>query len=224
MLYIIPTPVGNLEDITLRAIRLLSDSQIILCEDGRVTSKLLTLLKIDNKPRYVNITQNQKFRYNTIKSILEENNNQDLLLVSDAGTPGISDPAFQIIKLAQEIGIKYTVLPGATAMVPAIVASGLAPKEFIFQGFLPIKKGRIKKWEEIKVALYPTVIYESVHRIEKTLNEIKEIFDPTTPISISKEISKSNEMVWTGVVSELVSYIEDTKLKGEFVIVLSPLK
>ena len=246
MIYVTPTPIGNLDDITVRAFKVLSKVKIILCEDGKVTSKLLKLLKIDNKPKYINLVRNNKFNESGIRlalsqiyeEILDLNYNQSrnkisiqiqnptdletdqnvIAIVTDAGTPGISDPAFEIIELLQELNLDYTVLPGSTACIPAIVTSNLVSKEFTFIGFLPLKKGRQTIWKEIKISKYPVIIYESCHRIKKLIEEIQFNLQSTAKVSISQEISKKHENTWIGSVQDLNKY--QIKEKGEFVIVI----
>lgn len=221
MLYVVPTPIGNLEDITLRAVRLFGKAKIILCEDSRQTRKLMTLLEITNKPKFVDLVRNQKYNFKGVQEAVSElENNPELvvLLVSDAGTPGISDPGFEVIRLLQQKNLKYTVLPGATAFVPALVASNLVSKEFRFVGFLPLKKGRQKLWKEIIRSQNPIIIYESVHRIMKMLEEIKINLEPERKICICRELTKTFEEIWVGSVKEL----ENLKIveKGEFVVVI----
>ncbi|MBC7471889.1 MAG: 16S rRNA (cytidine(1402)-2'-O)-methyltransferase [candidate division SR1 bacterium] len=230
MLYIVPTPVGNLEDITLRAIRLLKTTHIIISEDTRHTRKLMKLLEIENKPKYIDFTRNHEFNLVPIEAALktilvaeeEEKEPIEILVVSDSGTPGISDPGIEIIRLAQDLGVNYTVLPGATAFVPAVVASGITGREFTFLGFLPVKKGRQTQWKEIVISPYPVVFYESVHRIDKCVGELKEYLEPTRKISICREVTKMYETIWIGTVSTLE--IDDIKQKGEFVIIVDKAK
>ncbi len=271
MIYIVPTPIGNLDDMTVRGIKVLSGAKIIFCEDGKITSKLLRLLGIENNPKYINLVRNNQFNQsgillalsevcskelfeiknieikidnlnnqkqvvnNSVEQILDSSvtksnpvkiqNYTDLqtdsdiiAIVTDAGTPGISDPAFEVIQLLQKLGLDYTVLPGATACIPAIVSSNLVSKEFIFLGFLPLKKNRQSTWNLIKVSKYPVVIYESCHRIVKLIDEIINNMTPKGQISISQEISKKNENTWIGRVSDLPQY--KIREKGEFVVVL----
>jgi 16S rRNA (cytidine1402-2'-O)-methyltransferase len=230
MLYIVPTPVGNLEDITLRAVRLLKTAHIIISEDTRHTRKLMKLLEIENKPKFIDFTRNHELNLAPIeialKAILtaeeDEKEAVEILVVSDSGTPGISDPGIEIIRLAQDLGVNYTVLPGATAFVPAVVASGITGKEFTFLGFLPIKKGRQTQWKEIAVSPYPVVFYESVHRIEKCVGELKQYLEPERKISICREVTKMFETIWIGTIGTLE--IDEIKQKGEFVIVVDKSK
>jgi 16S rRNA (cytidine1402-2'-O)-methyltransferase len=143
---------------------------------------------------------------------------QITLLVTDAGTPGISDPGFEILQMALEKGLKFEVLPGANGIIPAVVTSGIVSKEFLFLGFLPIKKGRQTAWQKIAISEYPVVIYESVHRIEKFITESKEYLEPNRKITICKDLSKLFENIWRGSIADLESY--KPTLKGEFVVVI----
>jgi 16S rRNA (cytidine1402-2'-O)-methyltransferase len=224
MLYIVPVPVGNLEDITLRGVRLFRQAQTIITEDSRQTRKLMKLLEIENKPRFIDITKNHTLNDKGIKDGLLQASIVEsvVLLVTDSGTPGVSDPGCEIIRYALDNGIPYTVLPGATAFVPALVGSGLVEKEFTFLGFLPIKKGRQSTWKSIVSTLYPVVLYESVHRIGKWITEAQDYLEPERKLCISREISKTFETIWVGTVAEL----NEMKLveKGEFVIVVDKMK
>ena len=220
MLYIVPTPIGNLQDITLRAIKTLESAETVLCEDPRVTRKLYNLLELQNKPRFVQLERDHNFNNNEIKATLNENlvDNKIIALVSDAGTPGISDPAFEVLQIVLEIGLSYTTLPGATAVIPAIVNSNLVSKEFLFLGFLPIKKGRQTEWKRISNSSTPVVIYESCHRIAKFIEECQQFLVPATKICINQEISKSHENIWIGTIDDIKKY--PFVAKGEFVIVI----
>jgi 16S rRNA (cytidine1402-2'-O)-methyltransferase len=218
MLYIIPTPIGNLEDITLRAIKTMEKVSFVLCEDGRISSKLFNLLEIKNKPTFVNIVKNNQFNYDGIKFCLQSNPDVDFALMSDAGTPAISDPGFEVVKMVQDLNIPYTVLPGATAFVPALVASNLQSKIFEFWGFLPLKKGRSSAWKTIQESQNTIILYESVHRIKKLQQEMVEKLKPDRPIFVAQEISKSHENYWRGTVSKFQDYIITEK--GEFVVVI----
>ena len=291
MLYIVPTPIGNLDDMTIRGLKVLQKAKIILCEDPRVTVKLLELLKVENKPKLVQLERNHQFNFNEINKILKElelsslrevaakltggvsltkdplivetktknspregwqpkvdgvlfsetkSKNDDtgvtstdfyiqnnlkleedeniIALVSDAGTPGISDPAYEVLKIAQRLNLNYTTLPGATALIPAVVNSNLVNKEFLFLGFLPLKKGRQTEWKRIASSQTPVVIYESCHRINKFLEEAQNYLNPETKICINQEISKSHENIWVGAISEITNY--NLVEKGEFVVVV----
>ena len=239
MLYIVPTPIGNLEDITIRSTKVLQKAKVILCEDPRMTHKLLELLEIKNKPILVQLERNHEFNRKPITEVLEtlvtdklkvddyfyiqaklnlDDDKHVIALVSDAGTPGISDPAFEVLKVAQELNIDYTTLPGATAAIPAIVSSNLITKSFLFLGFIPLKKGRQTEWKLIAESKTPVVLYESCHRISKFIEEAKIYLAPESKISISQEISKTHENIWVGSVQNLPLYplVE----KGEFVVVI----
>jgi 16S rRNA (cytidine1402-2'-O)-methyltransferase len=234
MLYFVPTPIGNLQDITLRAINVFEKAKFVLCEDGRITSKLFRLIGIQNQPTFINLIKNNEFNLSGIEFCLTSNlTSQELIknldedeiviaVVSDAGTPTISDPGYELVQLAQKLKLQYTVLPGATALIPALVASGRSGAGFEFIGFLPTKKGRQSAWKKIALSLEletkPFVLYESVHRIDKFVQEAQEFLTPTIPICICQELTKMNETYWTGTVADL----SDIKLtsKGEFVIIL----
>lgn len=238
MLYFVPTPIGNLGDITLRALEVLKKANVVLCEDGRVTSQLFRLLKIENKPRFVNLIKAHIFNEKEVLEVFEnlektgfdncdysfqqgdENLENEFVVavVTDAGTPGISDPGFEVIKLAQQNGVAYTTLPGATAVTPAVVNSGLVGKEFLFLGFLPIKKGRQKLWQKIVESEYPVILYESNHRIGRFIKEAGEYLDQDRKVCFCREISKKFEQIWVGSVAELVDL--KIKEKGEFVVVV----
>jgi len=221
MLYLVPTPIGNLQDITFRAVDLLTKAEIVLAEDPRKTKLLFTLLKITNQPKLVPLTKHHRFNLSEIelvKNSLQENPETVVCLLTDAGTPGISDPAIEVVRLWYKANLPVSTLPGATALIPAIVNSGLVTKEFLFLGFLPIKKGRQKIWQEIQSAKYPVVIYESVHRLSKFLQEMQHYLAPDRKVSYSREISKVFEQTWVGTVAELV--VTNIVNKGEFVWVI----
>jgi len=222
MLVITPTPVGNLEDITLRSLRMLSEAHTILCEDSRVTRKLIELLKIEQKPQYIQLVKNHEINYTGIEKALKLSLDWTVCVCTDAGTPGISDPGREVVKMAQDLQIPYTVLPGATSIIPAVVSSGFVKKEFLFLGFLPIKKGRKTAWESINKAKQPVCLLESVHRIQKWIEEAKIYLHPTQKICICREISKQFETIWLGKTSDL----DEIKLveKGEFVIIIDVLE
>ncbi len=223
MLYVTPSPVGNLEDITLRTLNLLKIAEVVICEDSRQTRKLIELLKINNKPQFIDIIKGHELNTNKILKEIEsqkENQKKITLLMTDSGTPGISDPGREIINLFKSNQLPYTVLPGASSLIPAIVASGFVSKEFVFYGFLPIKKGRQKTWQEINLQKYPVALFESVHRMEKFIQETKKYLNKNQQIFIAREISKVHETYWSGTVLELE--LAKIKLKGEFVIIIYP--
>ncbi len=217
-LYVIPTPIGNLKDITIRAIEILNSVDLILAEDTRTTSRLLKEYNITTKLRAYHLHNEHKTTPLIIQEILKYD--KKYALVSDAGTPGISDPGFLLIRESIKKGIKVISLPGATAFVPAILQSGFPCDSFIFEGFLPHKKGRQKKIMEIKDEKRTVVLYESPHRIIKLLTEFKKHFQPERRVSISRELTKIFEETITSTVEELQVKFEKEKPKGEFVVVI----
>ena len=219
-LVLIPTPIGNLEDITLRSIRYLNESDFLLAEDTRVTKKLLRHLNI-SKPIYSFHINNE---HRVLNQFVEKIQNSNLVgLVSDAGTPGISDPGFLLIRSCIENEIEIECLPGPTALIPALVVSGFPTDRFIFEGFLPHKKGRQTRIQEICKEERTTVLYESPHRIHKMLVQFKEFIQPQRKIAIVREISKFYEEIWRGTIDELVQKSIDFELKGEIVVVISAI-
>lgn len=221
-LYIVPTPIGNLEDITLRALRILKEVDIVLAEDTRVTKKLFIHFDIDTKLESYHLHNEHKSTDYVISRIKE---GKTFALVSDAGTPVISDPGFLLGRACRENNIKFECLPGATAFVPALVKSGLPADRFIFEGFLPHKKGRQTKLNQIIASNATTILYESPHRIVKTITQIQEIADPERLISVSREISKKFEETITGTAAELLAHYQDGgTIKGEFVLVIEGAK
>ena len=226
MLYVVPTPIGNLEDITLRAVRLFSQANIIMCEDSRETRKLMNLLKIENKPEFVDLTRNHNFNWSGIEKTLEklvvpQANELIVLLVSDSGMPGISDPGREVIEQAIEKQIQFTVLPGASAVVNAAVASGFVSKNFEFMGFLPIKKGRQTAWKEIAEKQVPVIIYESSHRIKKFIDECPVYLQPNRQICICNDFSKLHEKFWWSRVEDLNNLTIPEK--GEFAVIINSM-
>lgn len=220
-LYIVPTPIGNLEDMTFRAIRVLKEVDAILAEDTRVTSKLLNHYEIDNKL----ISHHQHNEHKTTQRIVEEiQNGMTYALVSDAGTPAISDPGFFLARACVEAGIEVDCLPGATAFVPALVNSGFPCEKFQYIGFMPHKKGRQTIAKQIAEETKTTVLYESPHRIIKTLNLFLEFLGEDRKISISREISKKFEETIRGNIPELIQHFENKAPKGEFVMVVEGKK
>lgn len=217
-LYIIPTPVGNLEDITLRAIRLLKEVDLILAEDTRTTGILLKHFDIQNK-----MQSYHKFNeHKTVEHIVEQlSNGLNIGLVSDAGTPGISDPGFLVARECAKEGITIECLPGATAMIPALVASGIPSDKFCFEGFLPQKKGRQTRLKFLSEETRTIVFYESPHRVKKTLGQLAEYLGEDRYAATCREISKKFEDTQRGTLKELISYFEANEPRGEFVIVVS---
>jgi 16S rRNA (cytidine1402-2'-O)-methyltransferase len=217
MFTFVPTPIGNLGDITLRAIEALKSSDYILAEDPRVTGQLLEKLSIPKKPM---MSYGGEFDYTKLEPWILEHQHEQVSIVTDAGIPGISDPGYTIVDVLQSNDIQYTFLPGASAGVTAAAASGLVGKEYLFLGFLPLKKGRQSTWQSILVSDRPVIIYESVHRIDKCIAELIHYLEPNREIFIAREMTKLHETYWKGKVSNLQDYKGITK--GEFVLVIGP--
>ena len=218
-LFVVPTPIGNLGDITLRSIEVLKSVDLILAEDTRTSSKLLKHYDIDTPVESFHAhNEHKKLEYiiNKLKS------DSEIALISDAGTPGISDPGFLIVRECIKNEVKLECLPGPTAFVPALVSSGLPSDRFFFEGFLPVKKGRTKRLKELAAETSTMVFYESPHRILKTLNDFSNYFNVESQISVSRELTKLYEETFRGTIKESVEHFEKNKKKGEFVIVLSP--
>jgi 16S rRNA (cytidine1402-2'-O)-methyltransferase len=216
-LYIVPTPIGNLEDITLRAIRVLKESEIILCEDTRTSGFLLKHLEVKAP-----LWSHHKFNeHRTVEQIAERvAAGQTISLISDAGTPGISDPGFLLIRTCIEKGIEVECLPGATAFIPALVTSGLPCDRFIFEGFLPQKKGRNKRLEALKDEERTIVFYESPFRLVKLLQRLADIFGAERKACVSRELTKIHEENARGTLTELIAHFESKTVKGEIVVVV----
>ncbi len=217
-LYLIPTPIGNLEDITLRALRLLKEVNIVLAEDTRTTKKLFSHYEIDTPLAAFHMHNEHKVLE---KWILRLKAGETIALVSDAGTPAISDPGFLLVRECVKEGIEVDCLPGATAFVPALVNSGLPSDKFIFEGFLPVKKGRQTRLKILAEEERSMVFYESPHRIVKTLSQFAEYFGEDRLVSVSREISKMFEETKRGSMKEVKEYFEEKKPKGEFVIIVA---
>ena len=220
-LIVVPTPVGNLEDITIRAIRVLKEADLILAEDTRTTSVLLKRYDIQNK-----MQSHHKFNeHRTVEHIAERiKDGENIALVSDAGTPAISDPGFMLVRECVEKGIDVECLPGATAFIPALVVSGLPSDKFCFEGFLPIKKGRRTRLIEIASEERTTIIYESPYRLHKTLTQLSEVCGSNRRVTVSREISKRFEETIRGTLEEVTNHFTENEPKGEFVIILGGLK
>ncbi len=222
MLYFIPTPIGNKDDITVRAIKLFQSLEFFVCEDTRTTMKLMKMYDIPYKDKtFFSLTS---FTSNTqLARYVDILKASDIGLVSEAGTPGLSDPGKSMIQLCNEHSIPYTILPGANALIPAIVAAGFDTSEFVYLGFLPTKKGRQTKIKEILASKIPVFVYESVHRMEKLLQELSQA-GFTGQISIARELSKMFEQHFTGTIEGAMSLIQEKKLpiKGEFVVGIKP--
>lgn len=217
MLYIVPTPVGNLEDITLRALRILKEVSLILAEDTRTSSVLLHHYDI-----HTPLKSHHKFNeHETSAAMAQLALNQDIALISDAGTPGISDPGFMLVRACVEQGVEVQCLPGATAFVPALVDSGLPCDRFYFEGFLPQKKGRQTRLKWLAEQVHTMVIYESPFRLQKTLEQLAEYLGPDRYASVSREISKVHEDTQRGTLTELINHFQTSPAKGEIVIIVA---
>lgn len=221
ILYIVPTPVGNMEDMTLRAIRTLKEVDLILAEDTRTSGVLLKHFDIKN-----HLMSHHKFNeHGTSAGIVERlKAGQNIALISDAGTPGISDPGFFLVREAVAAGITVQCLPGATAFVPALVDSGLPCDRFVFEGFLPQKKGRQTRMERLSEEDRTMVFYESPYRVLKTLQQLAEHFGSDRLVSCCREISKVHEESVRGTLSEVIAHFQEKEPRGEFVIVVAGKK
>lgn len=218
-LFVVPTPIGNLGDITLRSIEVLKSVDLILAEDTRTSYKLLKHYDIDTPVESFHMHNEHK----KLESIINKlRSDYEIALISDAGTPGISDPGFLLVRECINNEVEVECLPGPTAFVPALVSSGLPCDRFSFEGFLPVKKGRTKRLKELSAETKTMVFYESPHRILKTLNDLSNYFDVESQISVSRELTKLYEETFRGTIKESVEHFEKNKTKGEFVIVLSP--
>lgn len=217
MLYIVPTPVGNLDDITLRALKVLREADLILAEDTRTSGQLLKHFDIKRPMQsYHKFNEHQ-----TVERIVERLlAGEQVAVVSDAGTPGISDPGFLVAREAIRAGVEVTCLPGATALVPALVGSGLPCDKFCFEGFLPQKKGRQTRLQQLAAEPRTMVFYESPHRVVKALQQFAEVFGPDRPAAACREISKLHEEYVRGTLAELLAHFNDHEPRGEFVIVV----
>ena len=218
MLYLIPTPVGNLEDMTFRAVRLLKEADLILCEDTRTSGLLLKHFEIGGK----RLMAHHKFNeHGTSGAIIERLRGGEMVcLITDAGTPGISDPGFYLVREAVEAGIEVQTLPGATAFVPALVSSGLPCDKFCFEGFLPQKKGRMTRLKELSREPRTMIIYESPRRVVKTLEQLSEVFGAERRISACREISKIHEESVRGTLTDVLEHFRANEPKGEFVLIV----
>ena len=218
ILYIVPTPVGNMEDMTLRAIRILKEVDLVLAEDTRTSGILLKHFDIKNQ-----LMSHHKFNEHCTSTGIVQRllAGQNIALISDAGTPGISDPGFFLVREAVRAGIEVQTLPGATAFVPALVSSGLPCDRFAFEGFLPQKKGRQTKLESLRDEQRTMIFYESPYRLVKTLQQFAEVFGQERPVSVCREISKVHEESVRGSLQEVIAHFTEHAPKGEIVIVLA---
>ena len=216
MLFVVPTPVGNMEDITFRALKVLRDVSLILAEDTRTSSVLLKHYDIHTPLR-----SHHKFNeHATAQRMAEEALERDIALISDAGTPAISDPGFMLVRACVEKGVEVQCLPGATAFVPALVNSGLPNDRFYFEGFLPQKKGRQTRLKALAELEHTFIIHESPFRLLKTLEQLAEYLGPERRASVSREISKLHEQTIRGTFAELSEYFRQTPPKGEIVLIV----
>ena len=216
-LFIVPTPIGNLEDMTFRAIKVLKEVDQILAEDTRTSGKLMKHYEIETPMSPFHLNNEHKV---VARWVDELASGKTIALVSDAGTPAISDPGFLLVREAIKSGIEVETLPGATAFVPALVNSGLPCEKFHYEGFLPHKKGRQTRIAELVEKDVTSVLYESPHRILKTLNQLLEAAGPDRLVSVSREISKLHEETVRGTIPEVIEHFENNPVKGEFVLVL----
>ena len=218
LLYIVPTPVGNLEDITLRAIRILKEADFVLAEDTRTSGKLLKHLDIQ-VPMYSHHKFNE---HQTVKPLVEriQNSERHVALVSDAGTPAISDPGFLLVRECVKNGVEVQCLPGATAFVPALVSSALPSERFVFEGFLPQKKGRQTRLNFLKEEKRTIILYESPYRVVKTLTQLAEVFGNEREAAAVREISKIHEECVRGTLAELITHFTQNEPRGEFVLLV----
>ena len=221
MIYLIPTPIGNLEDITLRAIRLLKEVDLILAEDTRVSIKLLKHFAIGTPLQSFHMHNEHK----KVETVVEQlKNGKTVALISDAGTPGISDPGFLLVREALKEGVEVQCLPGPTALIPALVQSGIPCERFVFEGFLPPKKGRQTRLEQMAIETRTQVFYESPHKLLKTLEQLVTYFGADRSIAVVREISKLYESTFRGNAQEGLDFFEAHPPKGEFVIVVEGIK
>lgn len=217
-LYFVPTPVGNLEDMTFRAVKILKEVDYILCEDTRNSGILLKHFEISKPLKSYHLHNEHQA---TDKVIEDLKNGQNIAIITDAGTPGISDPGYLLAKAGADNDIDMICLPGATAFVPALVISGLPNHDFYFAGFLPQKKGRQTKLKQLAEEKKTIILYESPHKINTTLEQIKEFFGVETKVSLSREISKKFEETKRGTINDLIDFSKSKTLKGEIVLIVN---
>lgn len=217
-LFLVPTPIGNLGDITLRALEILKSVDVILAEDTRTSGVLLKHYSIDKPLQSFHIFNEHK----TLAGLVERMKKGEVMaLISDAGTPGISDPGFLLVREALKNNLKVDCLPGATALIPALVKSGFPTDRFVFEGFLPHKKGKQTLLKKLAEEDRTVIFYESPHRLVKTLEQVKEFFGGERMVSVSRELSKKFEETKTGPVDDLVTYFGSKEVKGEIVVVVA---
>ena len=220
-LYLVPTPIGNLKDITFRAIEVLKEVDLILAEDTRTSGKLLKHYNIDTHMHSHHMHNEHKTTEGIVRRIQA---GETVALISDAGTPAISDPGFLLTRACIEAGIEVDCLPGATAFVPALVNSGLPNDKFVFEGFLPVKKGRQTRLQLLAEETRTIIFYESPHKLVKSLSQFVEYFGSDRPISVSREITKLHEETVRGTVAEVLAHYEAKPPKGELVVIVGGKK
>ena len=220
-LYLVPTPIGNLEDMTFRAVRVLKEVDLILAEDTRTSGKLLKHFEIDTALQSHHMHNEHK----TVEGIIKKlSSGITMALISDAGTPAISDPGFLLTRACIENDIEVECLPGATAFVPALVNSGMPNDRFVFEGFLPVKKGRQTRLQQLAEETRTLVFYESPHKLVKTLTQFAEYFGADRPVSVSRELTKLYEETVRGTLAEVLAHFEKNSPKGELVVVVGGKK
>ena len=220
-LYLVPTPIGNLDDMTFRAIKVLREVDLILAEDTRNSGKLLKHFEI-NTPMHSHHMHNE---HKSVEGVVQQlKNGRTIALISDAGTPAISDPGFLLTRACVEAGIEVDCLPGATAFVPALVNSGFPNDKFVFEGFLPVKKGRQTRLQLLSDETRTVIFYESPHKLVKTLSQFVEYFGADRPVSVSREITKLHEETIRGTAAEVLQHYQDKPPKGEIVVVVAGKK
>lgn len=216
-LVLVPTPIGHLDDITLRALNVLRSCDFILAEDTRETKKLLLHFQIDKNL----VSYHQHNEHQLLPSLVQKiSHSEQVALVTDAGTPGISDPGFLLVRACIQANVDVQCLPGATAFVPALVISGLPCEKFVFEGFLPHKKGRETRIKHIAAENRTVILYESTHRLMKTLEQLKTFCGPQRPISVSRELTKKFEETFRGSLAEAITHFAKGETRGEFVLVI----
>lgn len=220
-LFIVPTPIGNLKDITFRAVQTLEEVDVILAEDTRNSAKLLSHYSINTRMKSYHMHNEHKTLIKWVEAI---KNGNDIALISDAGTPAISDPGFLLVRECVKHNIEVECLPGATAFVPALVVSALACERFIFEGFLPQKKGRQTRLQSLVNEKKTMVFYESPYRVIKTLEQFSETFGSDRQITVSRELTKKFEETKRGTIAQVLSHFNDKEPKGEFVLILEGKK
>lgn len=216
-LYLVPTPIGNLGDITLRALEILKNVDVILAEDTRTSGTLLRHYHISKPVQSFHIFNEHQVHEKLVERM---KNGEVFALVSDAGTPGISDPGYLLVRACLKASLPVECLPGATALIPALVNSGFPTDRFVFEGFLPHKKGKQTQLKKLAEEERTVVVYESPHRLVKTLEQMKEFFGDTRLISVSRELTKLHEETFTGTLAEVTTHFSNKEVKGEIVIVI----